>query len=911
VEFLRTRLMPIPAYCRLLDRVRLNARWRESLRHRITLVRAPTGFGKTRLMAQWFEAAKRDDQRVAWLALDASDVSPENVLRYVSAAIAVAENTDNATAGIFTRLRRCASVDEIVGSIVNHLVRATGTLLLFIDDVHDLNAAGMAALWQLIEQVPESVHFVLASQFKLAVPLARLRLDGELAELGATDLAFTPDEVRHYLASYAEEIQKGVSWGEIVDRTGGWAASLAMFERVAASKGVSAAVDAIAGDKSWLTEFFSQEVFDRQSGEMQSFLLRTSSLSDLIPELCDAVTGAGNGRRMLAEADAKGIFVLNVDDGNGGDSGYRYHRLFAEFLQWRIAIVEPRIVPDLYQRAGDWFTANGAHQEAIACALKAGQVIHAAELLERRCQQLTYADRVHAISRFATQIPWNTLRRFPGVLLTLAWRATRSHRFEEAAEYIEASRLRLIELESSREYPAKDLHRLQYVQMHREMVLAAARDDMVLVEMLCQRLTDDYPDEQHPYLKGNTYSHLLQAHREQYKLVELERISATAQGMLKRSTYCLAEVGLQAAIGPSLFLLGRANDARRVLEQGREEALHYSGANSATRAVCSAPLGEMLYENNEIERADELIQEALPLVRKYGFIEQLQVSFITAARICSARNDLSGAFAGLDEGMAIAIERDFRRLRLAVLNERVRLLIQNGNVDEAVRCAASHGVALSQPVHMPKDFKTTSDELRALIWVRLAQANGQFSEALLAARHWHNFCSARGAIRSLVRWSILIAQLHLLVSDQRPAQRALREALLHGATTRTLRTFVDEGPLLRVLLCASNGDLAINGAPLPADALALELMKIFGMVGAQTPLESSKCGSVMVAALGNKEREVLSLVAIGLSNREVAERLGMTEGTVKWYMQQVYDKVGTRRRYQAVKTARQYGLISA
>jgi LuxR family maltose regulon positive regulatory protein len=161
---------------------------------------------------------------------------------------------------------------------------------------------------------------------------------------------------------------------------------------------------------------------------------------------------------------------------------------------------------------------------------------------------------------------------------------------------------------------------------------------------------------------------------------------------------------------------------------------------------------------------------------------------------------------------------------------------------------------------------------------------------------------------SLVRWDILLACIHFTSGNKLAAQRALREALTHGANIRCLRSFIDEGAIMRTLLEAVEPSESKH----PTDVFAAELLSLFD--GGNRPQRALSDGDATAEGLygrfSQREREILSLVASGLRNKEIAERLGMTEGTIKWYMQQVYDKIGTRRRQRAVERARQFGLIA-
>ncbi|HVW70521.1 MAG TPA: LuxR C-terminal-related transcriptional regulator, partial [Steroidobacteraceae bacterium] len=504
------------------------------------------------------------------------------------------------------------------------------------------------------------------------------------------------------------------------------------------------------------------------------------------------------------------------------------------------------------------------------------------------------------------------LHRQPRTLLNLAWLLTRNLRFGETRALLDRVGKLLEQFAATEQVPAKELRGLRDLLSHREMMLAAAHDDATQVDEQCRRLIDAFPEDTHLYLAGTIYTQLLYAQREQYQLGELERLTAKAQGILARSSYSFASIALQAGIGPSLFFAGRTDAAIRSLEQGLAEGIRFGGRYSALAALPALPLSEIAYEGNDIDRAEQLVQDALPYATELGFVDQLMPGYLTHARIRRARGDLPGALQALDVGIGIALERRLERLRLALVCERIKMMIQAGDVREAIQFARAADIPEDSQGLLPRRPASTADEWRALAWVRLALSETQLQEALAVARQWRSFCATRGAVRSLVRWDLLIAQALLVRGDNLAARRALREAITHAAASRFVRSFIDEGPRIRTLLesaCDSNLEVLH-----PTDAFAAELLETFTQTSAtsrsRAQAEPGTPAEGLYGKFSLKEREILSLVSSGMRNREVAQKLGMTEGSVKWYMQQVYDKIGTRRRLQAVERARRYGMIA-
>jgi LuxR family maltose regulon positive regulatory protein len=522
---------------------------------------------------------------------------------------------------------------------------------------------------------------------------------------------------------------------------------------------------------------------------------------------------------------------------------------------------------------------------------------------------MTYTGKMQLVSQFAARIPEAILHRHPRVVLSLAWLWTRNLRFAETRRLLDVVTGLLAELASRDELPAIEIQRLRHLLLHREMMLAAAQDDAPRVEQQCLSLIEAFPGDSHPYIAATIYTQLIYAEREQYQLRNLSRLQATAHGILARSPYSFASIALQASVGPSLFFAGRTDAALRALEQGLAEGIRYGGRQSPLAALPALPLSEIVYESNDLERAEQLLQDALPYATELAFVDQLMPGFITDARLKYVRGDVPAALKTLDDAMNIAVERGLERLRLAIVAERIRILLQEGCADQARRFASAAGIAKSADDLVPRRTNTTTDELRAIAWFRLALEESRLQDAQSLARRWRGFCLAKGAIRSLIRWDVLLAQPLFIGGDLRAAQRILREAIAHGAASRAIRTFLDEGQVIYTLLASTySGDLEVLH---PTDAFAAELLETFAKATRKPTLQLASKSSPqgLYGKLSSKEREILTLVSAGMRNREVGQKLGMTEGCVKWYMQQVYDKVGTRRRLQAVERARQLGVI--
>jgi LuxR family transcriptional regulator, maltose regulon positive regulatory protein len=909
MELVSTKLEPPLNPCELVTRPRLQQRLDDASKVSLTIIQTPAGYGKTSLLSQWFAALRPAPCQIGWLSLDASDRDPVGLLCYVAAALTAggARFDSSFDRGFATEVY--TAPEPLIAAMVNCFKKTPVPVYLFLDDVHLLTPEPLAALCQLIDRSPPTVHYVMASRVISDLHLARMRARGRLLELDVDDLKFTAIETHDFIASAGDHDLDDTELSTLEERTEGWIAGIKLASL--AMRGKSPAKEVLAsftGSRRSVSDFFVEEVLSAQPAEVRNFLLKTSVLDRLCPALCNFVTGENHGQQMIHLVEGSGLFLLRLDDER---NWYRYHHLFAEFLHRRLVDENPNADCPLHLLASRWFWEQGSYVEAIEHALKGRDPRRAAELLELRCQDMTYTGQLRLVSSFAAQIPDEVLHQYPRLMLSIAWLLTRNLRFEETRKLLAAVDNLLLERESTKQLPPDEQRVLRHLYLHRKMMLSAAQDDAPSVEQQCLHLIQGFKEDTHPYLAGTIYAQLLYAQREQYQLTDLERLHATAQGILSRSAFHFASIALQASVGPSLYFAGRSDAAMRALEQGLAEGIRFGGRNSSLAALPALPLSDLLYERNELDRAQQLIEDTLQYATDLGFVDQLMPGFITHARIKRARGDLGGAFRALDEGMAIAAERGLERLRLAVVAERVKFLMQDGLATEATRYAHSAGIPQAADSVLPKGTSvTTRDEYRATAWFRIALSEDRVNEAISVAKHWRTFCAARGAIRSLVRWDILIAQALFVTGDARTAQRNLREAIAHAAVSSLVRSFIDEGPVIHTLIASTfETDLEVLH---PTDAFAATLLEVFERTNKKAcPRPAARTSSEgLYGKLSVKEREILALVSSGMRNREVAQKLGMTEGSIKWYMQQVYDKIGTRRRLQAVERARQFGLIA-
>ena len=330
-----------------VPRPRLSERLDHGTASKLMLVSAPAGFGKTTLLAGWLAAGPAGtagERRAAWLSLDGRDNDPASFWAYVIAALRTVAAGIGESALALLQAPQPPPAETVLTALLNDLAAIAGDIVLVLDDYHVIDARevqdGMAFL---LDHLPPRLHVVIASRADPALPLARLRARGELTEIRAADLRFTPQEAAAYLNGMMGLGLTAPDVAALEGRTEGWIAALQLAAlSMQGREDVAGFIAGFAGDDRYVVDYLAEEVLQRQPGRVQAFLLQTSILGRLSGPLCDAVTGQGGGKAMLAALDRGNLFLVPLDDRR---RWYRYHHLFADVLQARLLDEQPGQVP--------------------------------------------------------------------------------------------------------------------------------------------------------------------------------------------------------------------------------------------------------------------------------------------------------------------------------------------------------------------------------------------------------------------------------------------------------------------------------------------------------------------------------------------------------------------------------------
>lgn len=880
-----THLVPPRAHRTLLVRSRLARRLARSGGSRLIWVCAPAGYGKTSLLLQWYATLTEDGESAAWLRLPDRKLGPEDFLRSITASLEQAK-----LAVPDTRPPRIATIADLLTSL--------GRPMTFFFDDFDLEEARTGQLFaELIESLPPRCRFVVASRWKRAVPLARLRAWGDFDEIGVSDLAFDAEEAEAFLRQATGSAVDATEARLLNERLRGWATGLQLA--VAGHTSGNLADIAITGSRGYIRDYFQEELLQAVTEPLRGFMRDISLFPVLSTELCDIATERKDSRDRLADLAEVGCFLTIVD---ANRDLYAFHPLFREFLVDALTQADPEHALAVARRGGAHLEEAGHIAEALEAAITTQDWLRAAEILNRACPDLTYHGRVHQVAGLLHKLPWSSIQQSPRVLLTMAWAMSTQHQFAAAQDLLRLASDYLATRHDETE--EVDRERIGYLLDHGAMMIAQFTDDQAEAERKCQQLLSRSVDID-PYVVGSVESSLLYAQREQFNLRNLPRLSTVARERFREAGTEFGVVWHQSIVGPTLCMAGDTVGALAALRESFASARTFAKNDEWLPAGPACLLAEVHFERNELQEARELMEEFRPRL-KHGFVDHMIAGHVTWARLLAAQGQLDEASDHLAQTVSFARNRGIRRLRDVAVGEWIKALLARGRVGEALQIARTEGLDLDPQLLAPVTGVTTAVEARAITWARIAKATGRNGHAMQLARRWAALTTERGAVRSAIRWDILIGQLLFMDGDVSAARRRLRKAASNAAPGLFLRVFLDEGESALQLLSGSDQDHA------PATTTDYFIRRILDLSGrSATPKRSlpETEETPAITPLTPREIDVAAWVGAGLSNREIGDRLAMTEGSVKWHLQQIYDKIGVRRRASAIQRLRELGLL--
>jgi len=896
---LATKLYAPPARANRVARPRVARLLEDGLSAGLILVSAPAGFGKTTLLADWLQGRPRGS---CWLSLDGADNDPARFLTYVIAALqrAVPEVGRDLVAPL--RSPQPPPAEAVVTALVNELAQVAGPLVLVLDDYHSITSAAVhGAVSFLLDHLPANLHLVISTRADPPIPIARLRSRGQVAEVRADDLRFTPDEAAAFLnrtmglGLSAEQVQA------LDERAEGWIAGLQMAAlSMRGRDDVDGFIRAFAGTHRFIMDYLLEEVLAREPEEVQAFLLQTSILGRLSGPLCDAVTGARGSQQMLEGLERRNLFVVPLDDDR---RWYRYHHLFADLLQARLYQSGPEVAAQRFSRAAAWCEREGLIAEAVAYALAGHDYGRAAGLVARYWQHMMSDGEIETVWSWLRALPDEVVRSSAPLSVAYSWMLWLRGQVGAIEPYLADAERALGEMVVSAESGAGDE---AYAGLPAELaalrsIVGRYRCDFEAASTHAERALSLVPASLAPragaqlrmfiYLALATAydgaGNLERAAGAYAETIRWSRLSANATGV----------AGITNRLVGLLRLLGRL----RAADEACREALAYMEAQGMARlpaiGMLHLAMSDVLLERNELEAAEAHLSRAMELgewVGRFGAARS-----IVQARLRQARQDADGALAALAEGEAALGEPPSPLARAELLALKARILVRQGSPSEAARCA-------EEAVRLGGQDRGQTGEMVALAACRVRLAQCEPEEAAAQLTPLLASAEASGRLGTALELRILRSLARARQGDTRGAHTDLERALALAEPEGYVRVFVDEGEPMARLLAELKGKAAPSRAYIDRLLSAFPTPQVPAAERAPGPVRSP---SSLVEPLSERELEVLRLMAEGLTNKEIAARLIIALGTVKAHIHNISGKLGAQNRAHAIARAKELGLL--
>jgi len=897
----------------LVARPRLSGRLDRGSDARLTLISAPAGFGKTTLLAAWLAAAGSQSRSVAWLSLDQSDGRPATFWSYVITALQTV--VPGVGADVLPLLQSAQPpIESVLAAVLNELSAVPNEVDLVLDDYHLVDGPDVrAGMTFLLEHLPPQFHLVISSRADPALPLARLRARGELVEIRAADLRFTPDEVAAYFNDVAELDLAPPDIAALEGRTEGWIAALQLAAlSMHGRTDIGDFIAGFAGDDRYIVDYLVEEVLQRQTEQVRIFLLRTCLLDRLSGPLCDAVTGGPGGRAMLETLDRANLFLVPLDDSR---HWYRYHHLFADMLRAHLLDERADEVDDLHRRASRWYDENGQPEPAVRHALAAGDIERAAELVELAIPALQRDRQEATIRAWIEAMPDEVVRMRPvlaigliGALMSVNEFDGIQDRLRDAERWLEPARhgdwtqarsagMVVVDAAEFARLPAA-------IAMYRA-ALALVGGDLPATLRHAQLAIDRAAQDDHVIRAGASGLSGL-AFWSRGDLEAAHRAYSACVVGLQRSGHISDVLGCSIALADILSTQGRLSDALRTYERAVQLASAELGSALRGTADMYVGMSQIACERGDLPAATEYLRRGQELGEHNGLPQNPYRRRVAMAGIRESQGDLAGALALLDEAQRVYLG-DFSPNVRPVPALRARVLAAQGDVARALDWAREQGLSVDDNMSYIREFEHIT--LARVLLARHAtnpdksslDEVGRLLERLLSA------AEEGGRTGSVIEILVLQAVTHQIGGDTPGALPPLERALTLAEPEGYVRVFVGEGPPMALLLTTVARQRA--GWDYVRRLLAA-CVQDGGTTPSATPGDQAALPSRLVEPLSERELDVLRLLATDLGGPDIARRLFVSINTMRSHTKSIYAKLGVTNRRAAVRRAEDLNLLS-
>jgi len=896
------KLAPRPGGVRHLPRPRLRAALENDDAVRLVLVRAPAGFGKTTFLAEYYRWLQTQGVGTGWLTLDDGD---NDVSRFLTHTLAAFQSVDPSLGLIRSRDPSAGSTVDVEGSssgaaidLVQRLSAQREPFALFLDNFEAVHTPAVISMVRtLLEALPAAGRLIIGSRETPRLGLGRLRAHGQLTEITQEALRFSDEESATLLREHFGLALDPASLALLQTRTQGWAAAtwlaaLALRD----NRDPSGFVRTFGGSHAAVADYLLDDVLSRLAADSRAFLMAVSVLDELHPPLCDAITGRQDSATMLASLEQAGLFV--IPQGPDGRS-FRLHPLFQDFLRTELARSDGEAPGRLRRRAAQWHLQNGQPVAALEHLIGAGEDAGSIALLREHAEPLLWRGRVLLLTRFLDRLPAAGAADAPAALkCAFAWALLLTHRYREAA-------LQFDQVEAQHVIPPQAV-----INLATGRAFLLAMTDRLDEALRAWSTTGHLIDRDNPTtdayaflrsIRQNSYACCLIAANRFDEAPKVLAAGLPSHRRLASSFNLVVSICLE---GSADLARGRVGSAVAACRTALMAATTHPGQHAPGSTIAAAFLAEACYVSGAINEAGRLLEAYLPLIDEIGAPDQLITSHVVLSKIAWRRHRREQAFDHLAKLERRGLQGGLSRLVSSACLMRSHLLILAGET-----AAASQEISRAARV----DDRDPGGELSLhasdtlgleLSRLRLMIHCGQAAAAETPLRSAITRAREQGRLRRAGHLQVLLAAALANSGRQVQARGVLKEAARDNEAEALIVVIEDEGPQAHeMLLWLEEPDAWRGHARQGANSVRTE--------GAPSASRQTSPGDRdLIEPLTASEQRILTLLAEGHANRVIAQRLFVSESTVKTHLRSVSAKLGADNRTHAVAIARRLGLIT-
>ena len=850
----------------------------------VVLVCAPAGSGKTMLLRGWAEAEGLDE-RVAWVAVERGERDAQHFWLSVIDALADADGKD--------LVERVAPTPEFRGEalvkrLLSDLESLEGWLVLVIDDLHELDSAeGLRCLEHFLARMPPQLRVVLASREEPRLGLHRLRVTGELTEIRAPDLSFSPEETRQLLEGSGTALSEPALM-LLHERTEGWAAGLRLAAMsLAGHPDPERFVRDFSGSERTVAGYLVAEVLDRQPAEVREVLLRTSILDRVSGPLADLLTGGSGSERILHGLEDTNAFVTSLDPAR---SWFRYHHLFADLLRLELRRTDPATINSLHRKAAAWYVEHGHPVEAIRHAQAAEDWRHASRLLTDSYISLFLDGRRETVRGLLVDFPPEAATTDPELAIALAGAGLFARRPEEVTSYIDLAERQAGMVPDER----RSLFKLRVAytklwQAGRRGDLSAAREAMGGVEeALAAQPAGGVPQLAEHRVAALTTVGVVELWTGE--VADAVRHLEEARELAHRIERPYQEIGALAHLGVAVRMNGEAfANGLRLLEQAVALAEAHGWADDPIEgAPALAFLGSELVWLGRFEEAELRLARAERALAREG-------AHLTELVVRHAWGLLRFGQGRLED--ALAAFRQTERMR-SLLSADVMIDPRGRIVQVRARLGETAPARAALDELGPKERDSAFGRI-AVAQIHLAEDSPEQAVDVLApVIEGSSEVSSQLDPRMEIEALLYDAAARDELGEARAAEASLE---------RALELAEPDGIILPFAFAPVQGPLKRH--PRHRTAHASLLSQILDVLAGSSPASRSEAAPLL-EELSEAELRVVRYLPSNLKAPEIAAELFVSPNTVRTHLRHIYSKLDAHSRKEAVERARELGLLA-